>query len=433
MAINQMKAALARSVAKGRAGIPSGRQLSGMSWAMVGLLAPTLLQLVFMICAARLLGATAAGNFFLIVSVAMIASSFVGLGGGGLTMRDTARDHDAAGTALGRALAWSLVSFPFLLIGVVVAARYVTRGAVSIPTIALVASADMLALRCLTTFWSMFIAREEQVRGSLLICTMPLARFSAILAVLFVAYEDRLNTFCYAYVMASFVVLGIAVAYVQSQVGRIKLSLGGFDMRSGVSFALTWLNQALQTESDKLILSLFGSPAMVAVYAVASRLMDGAFMPPRALKNSLQGRLFREGAGGTSGAFRLTMKILPLTVAYGLIAWAGFALSAPLVVMLFGNEYRALADVLPMLGALPLLRTIADFGAEIFLASDRPIVQAMNQTFGTTFRVLLGFGLIGAFGLSGAVMTALSVNLISGAILWTLAWRAVRREQPVVQ
>ena len=124
---------------------------------------------------------------------------------------------------------------------------------------------------------------------------------------------------------------------------------------------------------------------------------------------------------------------MPLTVGYGLVAWAGFALSAKLVVLVFGAEYDALVRILPVLGALPLLRAVADFGAEVFQSSDRPGVQAINQTFATVLRVSLGFVLIAPFGLDGAVATTLAVNLISGTVLWCLAWRMTRHTPLVAQ
>lgn len=401
-------------------------KLLSICWAFVGLAGPTLLQLVYMVLAARILGAETTGNFFLIVSSATIASSFVGLGGGGLVLRDTARNHAAAPLAVGRAQTMSLLTFPVLLIPVAFVARYVTHGAVAWNLILLIASADLLAMRSLTTFWSLFIGREEQVRGSLLVCAMPLARIASLAILLFVPPVLRLEYFSYGYAIASFGVWLGAIVYVQGRIGRFHFTLRGFDHKNGVSFALTWLNQALQTESDKLILSLFAGPAEVAVYAIASRLMDGAFMPPRALKNVMQARMFREGAAGHRGIFALTLKIMPITVGYGLLAWLGFALVGPLAVWGFGPSFAELAYILPIFGALPLLRATADFGAEIFQSSDRPVVQAMTQTFTTVLRISLGFLLISSLRLRGAVLTALAVNLISGSILWVLAWLGAR-------
>ncbi|MDC0660362.1 oligosaccharide flippase family protein [Leisingera sp. SS27] len=396
------------------------------AWALLGLAGPTFLQLVYMVVAARVLGADLTGNFFLIVSVALIASSFTGLGGGGLVLRDTARDAASGPLAFGRALAVSLATFPLLLPLMAVAAWLVTKGQLPLWVILLIGASDLFAARVLTTSWSLFIAREEQIRASLLICALPLARLAAVLLTGLWPEPLRLLAFSAMYFAASYLVLAGALIYVRARVGKPVLRLRGFDGKSGVSFSLTWLNGALQTESDKIILGLFSTPAMVAVYGVASRLMDGAAMPPRALRVTFQSRLFREGAQGHGKTYDLSLKLVPAVVVYGFIAWAGFAVLAPLITRVFGPEFELLSRILPVLGALPLVRAVADYGAEIFMASDRPFVQAMTQTLATSLRIGLGLFLIGGFGVQGAIATAIAVNAISASILWGLAWKMNR-------
>ncbi len=294
----------------------------------------------------------------------------------------------------------------------------------------LLASSDLLAQRVLTTSWSLFIAREEQFRASMLICVMPITRiFALILTPIFPA-DAQITAFVIMYFIASFSVMFGAILYVKSVIGKYIFTLQGFDLSFGLSFSLTWLNNALQTESDKIILGIFTSPQLVAVYAVASRLMDGAAMPPRALKVSFQSKLYREGASGHVGVYRLTLKLLPVAVLYGIVIWITFGSLSPLIGWVFGPEFAPLVDILPVLGALPLVRVVSDFGAEIFLASNKPSVQAMTQTVATVLRVGLGFLLISQFMLNGAVATAIVVNLLTAIILWCLAWVMSRNGSP---
>lgn len=405
------------------------KSITQIAWALLGLAGPTGLQLLFMVVAARLLGATVAGNFLLVVSAATIASSFSGLGSGGLVMRDTARRASDAPQAIGRAVTMCFVTFLPLLVLVTVASLAITRGAVSIPIILCIAAAELIPMRLMTTFWSLFLAREEQIRGSMLICTMPLCRLGAAGITYYLASENPLSPFAITYLASSVVVTVGSFLYVRRVVGGIPLTIRRFEYRASLSFATTWMNQALQVEADKIIVSFFSPPAVVAVYAVASRLMDGAFMPARALKNVFQARIFRSGAGGHSEAYKLTRRVLPLTMLYGAGVWAAFALVADAVVWVFGPEFYLLSGILPILGALPLLRTISDFGAEVFLASDRPSVQALTQTASTVLRVVLGVILISRFGLEGAVATALSVSALTGAVLWFLVARFLREQK----
>ena len=400
----------------------------GFFWALVGQAGPTFLQLVYFIIAARILGADATGSFFLIVAVAVIGSSFIGIGAGGLVMREVSRDGSRAAKAFGQAQAMSLATFPLLLPLVVAGAWYVTDGEIPVWVIVAVASADLLAARILTTSWSLFIAREEQVRAALLICLMPIARALVCLLTVLVAPDQRLAVFAGLYAVASFCVLGIVLAIMRRIIGPSPLSLSRFDYRNGVGFSMTWLNLALQSEGDKLFLGLFGSPAMVAVYSIAARLMDGAAMVPRALRVLVQARLFRAGAEGSGAAYRMSRRFLPVVIAYGLVVWFAFWLLAPVVARIFGPGFEGLAQILPVLGALPLLRGVAEFGAEIFMSSDRAMVQAATQSVMTALRIGLGVVLISAFQIQGAIATALIIGAVSGAVLWGLAWAQRGRE-----
>ncbi len=391
-------------------------------WALLGQAGPTFLQLVYFIVTARLLGAETTGYFFLIVAVSVIGSSFVGFGAGGLVLREVARDRTRAAVVFGQAQAISLLSFPLLLPFVVAAAWVVTDGNIPLWVIFAISSSDLLAARLLTTSWSLFVAREEHVRASLLICLMPLVRIGIGLVAFLWPEVARLEVFALSYVISSFGVTVLALLIVRKVIGPSPLSVRRYEFLSGFSFSMTWLNVALQSESDKVMLGLFGSPAMVAVYSIAARLMDGAAMPPRALRVFMQARLFRAGAAGSTEAYRVARKLMPLVGVYGLFVWLAFCVLAPLITRLFGPGFEAMATILPVLGALPLLRAFSEFGAEIFLSSDKPYVQAIVQTLMTLIRIILGLTLISVYGSEGAIATALLTAVASGVLLWGMAW-----------
>lgn len=403
------------------------KQAVSSAWAFIGLAGPTFLQLIYMIVAARILGAEQTGNFFLIVSVALIGSAFVGFGAGGIVLRDTARCPQDANKIFSKALAVSLTTFPLILPIIIFIAWMVTKGDVSIWVIFLIVVSDLFAARIMTTIWSLFIALERHIHASLLICTLPLSRFVAVILVIMWPEEQHFEVFALFYFFSSFIALIGVLFLVRHQIGNYVLTIKNYDYRSGFSFSLTWLNSALQTESDKILLGLFSSPATVALYGIASRLMDGAAMPPRALRVSMQSRLFREGKNGHLTPYKITLRMLPFVIIYGLVIWLLFWISAPFFVWIFGEEFSGLSYILPILGILPLLRAISDYGAEIFMASDKPQVQALTQTIATILRIGLGIILINAFLVEGAVATTLLITFTTGAFLWYLAWKYSRR------
>lgn len=414
------------------AGLISSRRdrVVSTAWALVGLAGPTGLQLVYTIIAARVLSASDAGNFFLVISVATLAIAFVGFGSSGVIAKMVALDPPNVQRYFGQAQTVTALTTVLLLPVVVVASAFFTKGAFPVALLLFVALAELGAMRTNMNSAYVFIAKEQQIRAAMVLCSLPLARLCASLLAVLWPSAERLFAFSVLYGVSSIIGAALAFAYVVRQVGPPMLSMKGFSLRDGFSFAMTSLTLSLQTESDKLILSLFGSPADVAVYTVASRLMDGAAMPPRALKISFQSRLFRQGALGLVSTYRFTLKILPMAAAYGLLVWAGFALLAPVIVMVFGAQYARLAHLLPLLGALPLARALSDYGADIFMTSDRQGLQVAIRAVATLIRVGAGVGLIYLFRLDGAVGTALGVNFGSAAVFWAIAWFMCRGKRP---
>ena len=130
-----------------------------------------------------------------------------------------------------------------------------------------------------------------------------------------------LVVFAFAYAASTLAAMAVALTYTSRRIGPPVLVRGRFRLHEGSSFALLWLNASVQVECDKLILSYFAAVADVGIYALALRLMDGAFSPPRAFKNVLQARMFREGAVGHDAIFRFSLRILPAIMIMG--CWSG--------------------------------------------------------------------------------------------------------------
>jgi O-antigen/teichoic acid export membrane protein len=236
-----------------------------------------------------------------------------------------------------------------------------------------------------------------------------------------------LFAFAMAYVISTFVSMLTALFFTMAKTGRPRLSLFPFDFLGGASFALTSFSATVQVESDKLILAFFTTPADVGVYAVASRLMDGLYAPTRALKAVLQPKIYRAGAGGSLAVIKIVLEIIPLIILFGVLAWIGVVLATPFVVWVFGPKYAALGHVLPLIAALPLIRSFAEVGSELFLASDRAAFQSIVQLSTTVMRIVVSIAFIAWMKLDGAIASAIVCAAIVGATYWSVAWIALRR------
>ena len=397
--------------------------LADMSWALVGLLGPSVLQLVYTVVAARTLNPHDFGYLAICVSVGTIMMSLAGLGSGGLLLRDVARAPEAAARYFGHTIAWTLVTAPvFIPISVAIMIWIAPSGLPAWLALA-VAVSELVAWRIVINCQQVFFGFGAQFRAAVPGLLIAVARLAAACFVLFSGHTD-LATFATAYLLSTVTAMVIAVLFTLSIIGRPTFHLFPFNHLGGLSFSLTWLNTAIQNESDKLILAFFSTPADVGVYNAAIRLMDGAFAPARALKQTMQAKLYRAGATGSAAVLDVMLKVIPAIVLYGLFAWAAIYFLTPLAVYAFGKEYSALARILPALGALPLIRTLADFGSDMALAADRAVFQTVVQLSASVFRAGVSLVLIGAFQINGAVASALLSTFVIGAIYWAVAIRS---------
>lgn len=403
--------------------------LRAWAFAVAGLVGPVVLQFGYLIIAARALPVSTFGNFLLLISVIAVVWSFAGFGAGGVTLKVIARNPGEAVQAFGKALALTLLTLPVLLPIVAIAGAIVTHGGLPPWVLVAVAAVELTFARMTQTCSSLFIGRAEQGQSSLMLLTTPLARLLAAAITLAWPPESRFVVFVLLYCVAAVVSGCFCVSYVASKIGRPVLAFRGYRVWDGFTFALTDLNSALQTETDKVLLGLLATPNAVAVYAIASRLMDGAIMPSRALRMVMHSRLFYAGGSGLHGSLSLTRKMLPLVVGYGVLAWIGFVVAAPFFAWLFGPGYERLGTILPILGVLPLLRAVTELAAEVFITSDRPGLQVSIQMLGFLARVALGLVLISQFVIDGAIATSLLVTATMAGVLWWIALSSSKEDR----
>lgn len=402
------------------------QNLLNAAFAMGGLVGPTIVQLLFVIVAARALSTNDFGKLMLAIAVATILITFSGIGAGGVALKMISRrPHDAA-IYFGQAIAVALVTAPIMILISILVTQFVLPDTKILLAIS-ISFSELLCWRLAQTCQQVFIGLGQHSRNAFIGMLIPTARLVAATLVFVFHPGDPLSFISVAYLVSTLISVSWCIWLTSRWVGTPIIRIGDFDWREGVNHALTWLNAAIQVEVDKLILAYFATPADVGLYALASRLMDGAFMPARALKISTQSKLFSLGQEGHKAAFSVIVRMLPFVIVYGLFAWACVYFGTPLIISVFGQKYSGLSDILPVLGLVPLLRGVADMGAETFIVSDRTELQTALQLLVSGFRIIVGGLLMYFCGLQGAAIGAALTWLFSIFLFWRLAWRHTRQ------
>jgi len=225
---------------------------------------------------------------------------------------------------------------------------------------------------------------------------------------------------------ATVVSLGrLAVTGFFRQWGRPSLELArsvAFFGARGQLGDLLWL---VNLRLDFLILGVLAGPAVLGLYAVASKCAELMRLPAIAVNYVLYPRFARsERAVADAQARRLLWRACAMTVAAAPVMAVGAAIGLPL---LYGQEFRG--AVLP---ACLLLIGLAFEGATAVSSGylrgiGRPGVNSAGMAAGVAVTVVLDVLLIPRHGAAGAAVASSAAYLTTTSVLVVLAYRMLRR------
>ncbi len=188
------------------------------------------------------------------------------------------------------------------------------------------------------------------------------------------------------------------------------------------------LHTVVVQRSELAFLAIFHTdePAQIAYYAVAFAAVTAAIQVPMALVPVILPTVTTLLAAGREAAVRigfdvgLRVLMVVSAVASGLL----LAIGAPLVKLLWGEQYRAAADVVLIAGVIPVLTasSIAVITATL-MAFNKVRHVVLAQSVAAVFTIGLDLALIPAWGIYGAAI-ANSVGQLCLAL--ALAWTAKR-------
>jgi len=204
--------------------------------------------------------------------------------------------------------------------------------------------------------------------------------------------------------------------------GRPSLSLarrvGSYGMRAQVGGVMSLLNLRL----DFVLLSVLAGPAVLGVYAVASKFAELVKVPGMALTYVLYPRFARHGARAASEARSMIPKAALLTSGVVAPLWA----ATFLLPVVYGSGFKG--AVLPaqiiLLGLM--LEGVAGVVSGFLYGIGRPGLNSWAMAAGLTMTVVLDLVLIPPYGATGAAVAS-AVAYVTTQL--TLVWffNSVRR------
>jgi O-antigen/teichoic acid export membrane protein len=193
--------------------------------------------------------------------------------------------------------------------------------------------------------------------------------------------------------------------------------IADYGLRAQLGGIVTLLNQRL----DFILLNVLAGPAVLGVYAIASKFAELLKIPPLALTYVLYPKYAREDdATARSKAKKLLPKAGILTAASIVPLW--FA-ATYLIPALYGSEFRgAIAPAHIILFGLALEGVAAVITAFLY-GIGRPGLNSWGMGAGLAATVLLDVLLIPSFGATGAaIASAVAYTSSTLALVWFFWW-----------
>jgi O-antigen/teichoic acid export membrane protein len=387
-----------------------------------------LIQAVYFIIIARCLGPGQYGGFIAATALAAVISPYVGLGCGGLLVKNVARDRRLFSEYWGNGLMMTFVSGSALTFVATGICRLVLPRSIPMLVIALLSISDLIFVKLLELGAWAFQSVERLSGHAQLNALLSLTRLSGIAGLALAASHPGVMAWSAVYLAGSILAAVIALAWVTFSLGKPRLALHRIPGESaeGSYFSVGQSAATIYNDIDKTMVARLATLEAAGVYAAAYRLIDVAFIPVRAILTATLPGFFRNGAGGLQASMRYGNRILIKVLPYSLFISAAIMLCAPLAPHILGRQYADITEALRWLALLPVLKTLHFFIADALTGAGRQGTRSLIQVGVAAFNVLINLWIIPAYGWRGAAWSSIASDgllALSLLLFVTLAHR----------
>lgn len=368
------------------------------------------------------------GNFSAAASLAVVLGLLPNLGSGFVMLARSVNGE--SGIAEIWRYAWPMTGLLGLLLLVVYVgvASFITDPPLPIHVLLLLGTGELL-LTPFTMLLSFALQARDKVPLSQFVLWVPLGlRILAVLPCFLLDQGERLSGYVALQVLASVAGAGLGLWITRRHVRldwrarRPRLE----ELHLGGSYAAMHLVAANPSELDKIIAVRVIGAHDAGIYASTSRAMAATVMPMVALLLSSQPRLFRFSSAPNREGRRLIMMIAILALGWGLASGGLLVLCSPLLPLLFGQPFSAMATLMPWLAMVVPFLSLRLAAGTILAALGRPLERIAFEVAGVLTLAAGMFWLAPLFAVRGLA----AALLISEGIMATCGWLLVIRRLP---
>lgn len=381
-----------------------------------------LLQGLWIVIAARLLGAYGYGQLAGLTGLATTLGGLVGLGTGYLLLQNVSRNPASLCSNWRRAILWTCTSGMLMASFFVALSHASVDSRVAWPSLVAIGIAELVCMPLIHVASFAFQARERLGWAGALVSVMSLARLLAAALLWWNSGQATISQYLWLHATVSILSAGFALVSVQLLLrpSDHKSSACHGDTIEGLKYAAAWTTNNATTELDKtLVLQLAGAGAS-GVYAAAYRLASVLTLPVASLVLAAQPRLFRAAMPGAHDqASSLVPRLLLGSVGYGLLAGGLLLLAAPLLPLLLGTEFEEASKLARWLLALPPLYAIRLLGSSLLMTRGRQMTRIMCEACGAVLLAALAFSFVPTGGATAMALIVTATETTVAIMVWT--------------
>lgn len=399
-----------------------GRLFRNTAHAGIWSAARATLQAVTLVLLARAFGAGGYGALAGTMALYITLAQFVGFGTGISLLRFLSRGGSAPAKLRATLKVYVLTGLGFFVV-TWPPSMWLFASHMSPFALASLAFAELVVAPALLPFVYRYQASEQMALAGGLLTVAPLARCTAILAVILLPIKD-IDAFAVLYLASLVVAVGVTTWRLWPPGGTdapLAFHSVSKEIREGLPFAVSGATAVAGGELDKTLMLRLGGDLVAGQYAAASRVMQVALLPVYSLVTAVAPRLFRSSmqSDGRTALASLFAAALMYSLVAAIAVWA----LAPLLPWLLGEDFAPSVSIVRLLTVVIVTGAIRQLTVMLLTTSDLQGARNRIEILSTLMAIGIMLVLIPLYSSAGAIIALVVSDLM---IVW-LGFRSLAK------
>ena len=334
------------------------RLFRNTGWMVAGQGTSFLLQAVYFVILARLLGAMEYGIYAGAFAFTSIAAQYSSLGSGVVLIRYVSGERKVFAAYWGNIFATCAVS-AVLIVGLYFLAPHLLNP-YSATLVPLAGISNCFAAQLTVETGRVFQAFEQLRITALFNLLTSLLRTLVVIGMLVLMHHATAWQWALASTIVTLIGTAVAVGNVTVRFGwpRFEGRVFRRHILEGVGYAFAGSTTVFYNDVDKTMLSHYGMNLANGIYTMAYRVVDIASIPISAINAASIAQFFQRGREGVASAAELSGRLLKRALPVSIVLSFAMFAAAPLIPRIVGQGFAESVPALRWLCLIPVFRSI---------------------------------------------------------------------------